>query len=180
MKKILAFGASNSSTSINKKFAEYTIGQLTNVSATLIDLNDFEMPIYSADREKASGIPALAHEFAGLIAQHDGLVISFAEHNSNYTAAFKNILDWVSRIEPKFATGKHLLVLSTSPGGRGGANVMQLTLNTFPRFGGEILAHYSLPQFYTTFDQEKGILTEELAQDYRKQLAIFQNWIDGK
>ena len=97
--KILAFGASNSSTSINKQLATYTAGQMTGADVTILDLNDFEMPIYSIDREKAGGIPSLAHDFKAEVKKADKIIISFAEHNGGYSAAFKNIMDWMSRIE---------------------------------------------------------------------------------
>ena len=57
MTRILAFGASSSKNSINKKLASFVIERLEPVEATIIDLNDFEMPIYSEDREKEDGIP---------------------------------------------------------------------------------------------------------------------------
>ncbi|MEO0474302.1 MAG: NAD(P)H-dependent oxidoreductase, partial [Bacteroidota bacterium] len=60
MNNILVFGASNSRHSINRQFASYTAAQLENVKIHLIDLNDFEMPIYGIDREKADGIPEKA------------------------------------------------------------------------------------------------------------------------
>ena len=92
-KKILAFGASNSRNSINKQLANYAAQQLTNATITLLDLNDFEMPIYSIDREKESGIPKLAEEFKQHVLDADGIIISLAEHNGAYTAAFKNVMD---------------------------------------------------------------------------------------
>ena len=52
MSKILAFGASNSINSINKRLASYTAKMISPVESVIIDLNDFEMPIYSEDREK--------------------------------------------------------------------------------------------------------------------------------
>lgn len=45
MKKLLAFGASNSSDSINKQLAKYSSKQFKNVNIELLDLNDYEMPI---------------------------------------------------------------------------------------------------------------------------------------
>ena len=63
MKKILAFGASNSQNSINKKLASYTANLFENATVEVLDLNDFEMPIYSIDREKKDGLPQLAHDF---------------------------------------------------------------------------------------------------------------------
>ena len=62
-KKILAFGASNSKQSINRIFANYAAHQVSEAEVNLLDLNDFEMPIYGIDRERESGIPALAHDF---------------------------------------------------------------------------------------------------------------------
>ena len=50
-KKIIVFGASNSKQSINKQLAEYTAQQLTDVKKTVLELNNFELPIYSIDLE---------------------------------------------------------------------------------------------------------------------------------
>ena len=77
MKKILAFGASSSSRSINKQLATYAAQQAQDAKTTVIDLNDFEMPVFSIDKEKASGIPEQAKQFKALIESHDGVVVSF-------------------------------------------------------------------------------------------------------
>lgn len=50
-KQILALGASSSRNSINRQLAAYTAAQIETARVTLLDLNDFEMPIYSIDRE---------------------------------------------------------------------------------------------------------------------------------
>lgn len=50
--KIFAFAGSNSSTSINKKLVVFSLRSFPNDQINLIDLNDYEMPIFSADREK--------------------------------------------------------------------------------------------------------------------------------
>ena len=63
MSKILAFGASNSKNSINNKLATYTVNKIAPDESIIIDLNDFEMPIYSEDREKIGGIPEKALKF---------------------------------------------------------------------------------------------------------------------
>ena len=49
MKKIVAFGASSSKKSINKDFATFVASQVKDVDVLVLDLNDFEMPIYSID-----------------------------------------------------------------------------------------------------------------------------------
>ena len=76
MSKILAFGASSSKTSINKKLASFVANKIAPQEAILIDLNDYEMPIYSDDRKRLDGIPEKAYEFKNLIKDSDGIVIS--------------------------------------------------------------------------------------------------------
>tara|TARA_B110000459_G_scaffold49667_1_gene55508 strand:- start:1529 stop:1678 length:150 start_codon:yes stop_codon:yes gene_type:complete len=49
MKKIVAFGASSSVNSINKQFASFVANKISNSELIILDLNDFEMPIYSED-----------------------------------------------------------------------------------------------------------------------------------
>ena len=49
MKQIVAFGASSSKKSINKDLATYTASVIPNANALILDLNDYEMPIYSID-----------------------------------------------------------------------------------------------------------------------------------
>ena len=62
-KKIIAFGASSSKSSINKQLATYTANQFQTASVEILDLNDYEMPIFSVDKEKENGIHPLAQEF---------------------------------------------------------------------------------------------------------------------
>ena len=131
MSKILAFGASSSNNSINKKLASFVANKIAPQEAILIDLNDYEMPIYSDDRKRADGIPEKAYEFKNLIKDSDGIVISLAEHNGSYTAAFKNIYDWISVIEEIVWNYKPVLLLSASNGSRGGKSVMSAALSRF-------------------------------------------------
>ena len=94
-----------------------------------------------------------------LIGKCDALVISFAEHNGCYSAAYKNLYDWTSRIDPAVYQGKPMILLATSPGGRGGRSVLDLALTQMPRFGGEVRGSLSLPHFYDNFDTETGRIT---------------------
>lgn len=172
--KILSFGASTSSTSINRQFARYAAGLIPNASITDLDLSDYDLPIYSSDEEEANGIPAAAKTFLAEIRSHDALVVSLAEHNGSYSAAFKNLYDWASRAENKVWAGKPMLLLSTSPGGRGGATVLATAKETFPRMGADLKASFSLASFYDAFDSEKGVTDSmqlELLRNAAAQLA---------
>jgi len=172
-KKILAFGASNSIHSINKKLAIYAANQMEDAVITVLDLNDFEMPIYSIDRENKSGIPDLAVQFKNHIKEADGLIISFAEHNGAYTTAFKNIMDWMSRLEGSIWENKPMFLLATSPGGRGGKSVLTLAANSFKFMNNSPLISFSLPSFNKNFSETQGITDETLASEFQNQLKQF-------
>ncbi|WCE31606.1 NADPH-dependent FMN reductase [Vibrio sp. SCSIO 43137] len=166
--KVIAFGATNSTTSINKKLAAYTAGLIDKSKVEVIDLNDFEMPIYSVEREQESGIHPLAEQFYNKISQADALVISFAEYNGTYTAAFKNILDWVSRINKKFYQGKPVIMLATSPGPGGASSVLSYALESAPYFDADVKGSLSFPDFFSNFDIEANRITNDaLLEDLR-------------
>jgi len=173
MKKIIAFGASSSKTSINKQLATYAANQFKDVEVEILDLNDYEMPIFSTDKEADNGIPQLAHDFYSKLGTADLIVISFAEHNGAYSAAFKNIFDWTSRINAKTFQEKQTFLLSTSPGPRGGSSVLEIAKNRFPFQGAVVKGSFSLPSFYENFDAVNGIINDE----YKNQLMGIVNSI---
>ena len=170
-KKIIAFGASSSKQSINKQLATFAANQFQNVSVEILDLNDYEMPIFSVDKEKENGIHPLAQEFYSKLGSADLIIISFAEHNGNYSSAFKNILDWTSRINAKPFQEKPMLLLATSPGARGGSSVLEIASKRFPFQGGIVKGSFSLPSFYENFDVINGIIHPE----YKNQLLEIVN-----
>lgn len=168
MKKIIALGASSSKNSINKQLAIYAANLFSNATVEILDLNNYEMPIYSVDKEKENGIPVLAEEFYTKIGSADLIVLSLAEHNGAYSSAFKNILDWASRINAKTFQQKPMLLLATSPGPRGGSTVLEIAKNRFPFQGADLKGSFSLPNFNENFDAENGITNPELKSELLK------------
>lgn len=77
--KVLAFGASRSSQSINRQLANFAAQQIPGVEVTDLDLRTLDLPIYSADEEEANGAPGDAVRFLELIRSHDAVVVSMAE-----------------------------------------------------------------------------------------------------
>ena len=159
--KLLAFAASNSSKSINKQLVTYAASLVEGAEVEVLDLNDYELPLFSEDREKVLGHPELAKAFLSRISASNALLISFAEHNGSYSAAYKNLFDWASRINPKVFQDKTMVLLSTSPGARGGASVLAAATGSAPRFGGQVKASLAIPSFYENFDVERGTLRNE-------------------
>ncbi len=166
--KILAFGASSSRQSINKQLATYAASLVANAKVEVLDLNDYEMPIYSADREAEGGIPERVQAFLAKLGAADAIIISFAEHNGSYSAAYKNIYDWCSRAEKKVFQGKPAVWLATSPGPHGASNVLATAVMSALYFGADLRASLSIPSFYQNFDGATGQLTNA---DLQAQLA---------
>ena len=158
--KILAFAASNSTTSVNQQLVRYATSLLDQHEVEILDINDYEMPLYSSDREGNSGIPDLAHAFRAKINNADAVLISFAEHNGSYSAAYKNLFDWTSRINPKVYQDKKMILMATSPGAGGASNVLAAAKNSAPHFGAEVIGDFSLPGFYDKFDSEMLKITD--------------------
>lgn len=173
MKKILAFAASSSSTSINKQLATFAAESLENTVFDVIDLRDFTMPIYSSDEEK-NGFPEDATRFSALLDKYDGFILSLAEHNGSYATAFKNVFDWSTRVEKNFFRDKPLLLMATSPGGRGGVTVLNAAATSFPHMGAKSITTFSLPGFYDNF-KEGRIVNEDLATALNEKVNEFEN-----
>jgi len=174
--KIIAFAGSSSKSSINKKLVTYVSTLFSEVDSEVLDINDFEAPLYSVDKEEEIGIPKVIKDFAAKMSGAELILISLAEHNGAYSAAFKNLYDWVSRIpDRKVFDDTALFLMATSPGGRGGASVLEIAKSRFPRDGAKLMATFSLPKFYEDFSDETGITNSEKAAELNEKVKEIKN-----
>ncbi|MBW1294987.1 NADPH-dependent FMN reductase [Aquimarina litoralis] len=178
MKNIIALGGSNSKNSINKTLAVYTANKVENTTVQVVDLNEYELPLYGVDFETEHGIPENAKQLNNLITSTDGFVIALAEHNGSYTASFKNTLDWLSRIDMKVWKDKPMLLLATSPGGRGGKTVLESAKSYFPYLGGTVIADFSLPNYYDSF-VENEITNVEFKEELSEKIQLFEQHLNS-
>lgn len=179
MKNVVVIGASNSKKSINKALALHAASLMTEVSINLLDLNDFELPLFGIDYEEEHGIPEAAKRFDQHLEKADGIIVSLAEHNGSYSAVFKNLIDWLSRIDIKVWKDKPMLLMATSPGQRGGATVLEAARNAFPWIGGNIQGTFSLPSFYDNFSNAR-IANTELEQALKETVGHFDKHLKDK
>lgn len=176
MKKIIAIGGSNSSKSINKIFASHIANRIENAEVTTMNWTDFELPLYSPDLEAKTGVHENAIKFKDLLESSDAVVLSMAEHNGFQSAAFKNLWDWTSRLDAKFWADKPMFLAAASPGGQGGTNVLRVTKELIPHFGGNVVTDFSLPTFYENFKEGK-ITNEDLEEDLTAKIELFNQAI---
>lgn len=169
MKKILLFAGSNSAQSINRKIVEQAAGMLDGYKASLIDLRDFPLPLFSVDTEEQEGVPESAHKLRELFHGHDALVVSVAEHNASVTTAFKNTMDWLSRTQEDYRIllGKQVWLLSTSPAESGGVSALEAAKAIFSILGAEVVGATAIGNFY-------GISQEDIRQRIGQALENLQ------
>ncbi|MDR6403352.1 MULTISPECIES: NADPH-dependent FMN reductase [Chryseobacterium] len=160
--KILAIAGSNSEVSINKQLVTYATTLFENAEVEIVDMNDFEMPIYKHQREVENGVPQEAKDFAAKIDNADVLLISLSEHNGTYSTAFKNVFDWTSRIKERAVWNEvPMLLMATAPGARGGLGVLEAAEKRFPLHGGNIVDTFTLPFFNDNFDKSAQKISNE-------------------
>lgn len=125
--RILAFAGSTRKDSYNKKLVQIAANGAREAGAevTVVDLQDYPLPLFDEDLETADGLPNNALTLKKLFLAHHGFVIASPEYNSSITAVLKNTLDWISRPAPDESSlaafqGKVASIISASPGALGG------------------------------------------------------------
>ncbi|MBS0191661.1 MAG: NAD(P)H-dependent oxidoreductase [Phycisphaerales bacterium] len=125
--KVLAISGSTRKGSYNSKLLKIAAEMTRQAGAevTLLDLEQYPLPIMNEDLEKEKGVPENAMKLKQLFISHKGLLIASPEYNSSITALLKNTIDWVSRPVPNEAPlagfqGKVATLISASPGALGG------------------------------------------------------------
>ena len=130
MSKLLVFAGSTRQHSFNRRLAQVAAGMARDAGAdvTLLELSDFDIPLYNADLE-ARGTPADVLRLKQVLFDHPAWIVCSPEYNGSYTALLKNTIDWASspvKGDPVWQDGtrafrgKVVGMLSASPGALGG------------------------------------------------------------
>jgi NAD(P)H-dependent FMN reductase len=173
-KRILAIETTNHKSSINKQLVDFATSLLDGSESDRIDMIPYDMVLFSSDKHHDDGVPEQAVRFREMLGEYDGCIISLAEHNGSYTAVFKNLMDWVSVLEGKVWQQKPVLLLSTSPGKRGGATVLGVAENYFPYMGAQVTGGFSLGSFHDAFEEGQGITDQNKLAELKDKIAEFE------
>lgn len=130
MPQLLVFAGSTRQQSLNRRLARAAadIARSAGAETTLLELSDFDIPLYNADLE-SQGTPADVVRLKEILQAHAGWIVCSPEYNGSYTALLKNTIDWASSPvagHPVWSDGtlpfrgKVVGMLSASPGGLGG------------------------------------------------------------
>lgn len=127
---LLIFAGSTRTQSWNRRLALATAAcaKEQGVQPTVLELGDFDLPLYNADLE-ARGTPAAVIRLKELFFRHPAWIICSPEYNGSYTGLLKNTIDWVSspvKGDPIWSSGtkpfagKVVGLMAASPGALGG------------------------------------------------------------
>ena len=67
----------------------------------------------------------------------------------------------MSRMDKQFLGNNPTVLLSTSPGSKGGTNALERIAPSFKYWGAEVVGQYSVPFFKEAYDNENNTLTAE-------------------
>lgn len=181
MKKVIAIAASTKQVSMNKTLLLLAMQQLKFSECNLLSLSTIDLPLFSEELEKASGIPDAVEHIYHVFTEADGFILACPEHNGLPPVGFKNFFDWMSRIHQKVFQQKPVLLLSASPGVNGGASNLQLLKKLLPHWGGKPAGMFSLGSFYQKFNCtemkiDDALLGEQLTNEVRAfETNLMQN-----
>ena len=176
--KFLVFAGSTRTQSFNRRLAAVAAHMARDAGAevTLLELADFDIPLYNADLETA-GTPADVIRLKEVLDAHPAWVICSPEYNGSYTGLLKNTIDWASSPVAGHAewsdgtrpfAGKVVGMLSASNGALGGlrsqSHLAPLLLNLecwlAPR-------HFALPRAASAFDGQGQLVDASQAAHVR-------------
>jgi chromate reductase len=140
------------------------------------------IPLYDADVEASSGLPAAVAKLKEQVVAADGLLLVTPEYNNSIPGVFKNAIDWLSRPSadiPRVFGGRKVAVIGASPGGFGTLLSQTAwlpvlkTLGTNAWFGGRL----QVSRAGDVFDKDGKLVDERVRDQLRKFLAGFAEFV---
>ncbi len=177
--RFLILAASHRADSANRRLAKLAAAHMESLEhgVDFAEYTELDAPLYNDELATTHGVPAAAQAFAKRAANADGVIISSPEYNWSYPGSLKTIIDWTSRLQPNPVAGKTALLMSATPGMRGGvlglshlrAPLEALQMVVFPRF-------FLLGNAHNAHDAEGGLSNEKLRRQFTDLLndyAVF-------
>lgn len=140
------------------------------------------VPLYDADVEATSGVPAEVQQLKDQLRSADGLLLVTPEYNNGIPGVFKNAIDWMSRPGadiPAVFGGKPVAILGASPGGFGTILAQShwlpvlRTLRMKPWFEGRLL----VSRAGSVFDEQGNLADDAIRDRLRDFMAAFAAFV---
>ena len=169
MPKILAFAGSYRKHSFSKRVLTVAVEGAREAGAdvTVLDLNDYPLPIFNEDDVNSDGFPENAYRLQDALNEADGFLISTPEYNASVPGGFKNAIDWASRANDRYKTysvfkDRTAAIISSSTGRFGGIRGLGHLRGILTQMGIVVLpSEVSVSGVAEMFAGEGGEMTDE-------------------
>lgn len=178
--KLLLFAASLREGSFNKKLiriAEEMVKK-EGITADLADFSEFSAPLYNADIQNTVGFPPEITLFKERLQNSDGLIISSPEYNFSTPGTLKNLIDWVSRMNPVPWKKSVILLMSASPSLVGGNRGLWTTRIPLEACGAFLFPDmFSLSSADSAFDETGALKNKDLEKRLHQNIVEFISYV---
>jgi NAD(P)H-dependent FMN reductase len=172
--KVLLFNGSGQSDGLNARALNQISQLLVDKHQVITDeVNNYVLPFYDKYIYKHT-INTILSSLTSKISISDVLIIAIPEFNGSYPAKFKNLYDWLSVITSMYFSkdawmDKNIIVVSATPGKRGGQDVLAAAKSSFNYNGGKTVLTVSLPEF-----SRNSIFTDEQQEEILRKIEYFR------
>ncbi len=188
MSKLIFISGSTRKDSVNTKLLKiaYEAAKEVGADAKLIDLADYDMPIYNGDLEAKGGLPEAGKRLKKEFIAADGFFIASPEYNSSLSPVLMNALHWISRKDDGTGgelvafTGKVAALGAASPSWRGGLRGLVPLKMMLGNIGVHVIPEdVTITSAHQAFD-DNGNFKEERNTKAVKTLVKTLNDVAGK
>lgn len=148
--------SSNNNQKLALKLKELIVAQ--NCEALIINLVNFDLPLYSSIEEEKNGIPETVLDLATKIIDLKAFIIVAPEYNGVMPPVLNNAIAWTSRATKNWrdAFNEKIVALATHSG-NGGQKGLQAMRIMFQHLGANILAKEILTTYEKPLNEEFAI-----------------------
>lgn len=174
--KLFMFAASLREESVNKKLIQLAarLVQTAGHTVDMAEFSEFDLPLYNADIQNKQGFPKNVAHFIERMHNANGTIIAVPEYNFSVSGAFKNLVDWVSRVTPMPWRDQRIQLLSASPALAGGNRGLWHARVPLEACGALVAPDmFSLASAYEAFDEQGGLKNPQLQQMLANMLNGF-------
>jgi chromate reductase len=172
---IIAFAGSNRNGSLNRAALTLAVAGAAKAGAEVevIDLRQYVMPLYDADRHAIEGVPDNVRRLREAMRPAHGLLIASPEYNSSITPLLKNTIDWLSQSVAEGVgvgggrmpfEGKVVGLLGASVGAFGTIRALPHVSFIFSNLGSMVLPVVAVPAADKLFHADGSIANERQAK----------------
>jgi len=143
--------------SMNRKLVSAMVHVFEGVGAQvkIIDLSNYDMPIYNGDYEEVEGAPEAAKRLIVDLSACDGVFIATPEYNGCMPALLKNTIDWTTRIGLEQFSGPVYGIGSATPGPLSGIMALRQLHFILNRLGAQVVpTQLGVGHYGQAFDED--------------------------